>query len=49
MKKKSVSLFTGDLKTYYSVLKKYKTVLKTVHRLRMVKVILLFLFSYSIV
>lgn len=24
-----------DLKTYYSVLKKYKTVLKTVHRLRM--------------
>uniref|UniRef100_K1QK75 AP5B1 middle domain-containing protein n=1 Tax=Magallana gigas TaxID=29159 RepID=K1QK75_MAGGI len=27
--------FVSDLKTYYSVLKKYKTVLKTVHRLRM--------------
>ena len=29
-------LALGDLKTYYSKLSKYKTVLKTVHRISMV-------------
>ena len=35
-------LALGDLKTYYGKLSKYKTVLKTVHRISMVILIVIF-------